>query len=154
MTDPQTGQPTGQMQPSIMPDKDIDDFTVLKQVVRQYCQENCDMADDNPAGFANVLAYLTAAVAMETQQQSEQSAQKLTIAQAGMPKPPQPPAPDPVEQDLRLASAEGCRTGGAESAYHRRPTRIAARRKPTGASCRQLRNHEPCCADREDQASK
>ena len=74
------------MQPSIMPDKDIDDFTVLKQVVRQYCQENCDIADDNPAGFANVLAYLTAAVAMETQQQSEQSAQKLTIAQAGMPK--------------------------------------------------------------------
>jgi hypothetical protein len=102
-TDPQTGQPTGQMQPSIMPDKDIDDFTVLKQVVRQYCQENCDIADDNPAGFANVLAYLTASVAMETQQQSEQSAQKLTIAQAGMPMPSRPATPDPVAQDLRLS---------------------------------------------------
>jgi hypothetical protein len=98
----QTGQPAGQMQPSIMPDKEIDDFTVLKQVVRQYCQENCDIADDNPAGFANVLAYLTAAVAMETEQQFAQSAQKLAIAQAGMQKLPQPPAPDPVERGLRL----------------------------------------------------
>ncbi len=46
-----------------MPDKAIDDFTVLKQVVRQYCQENSDIPDENPAGWQNLLAYFTAAVA-------------------------------------------------------------------------------------------
>jgi hypothetical protein len=86
-----------------MPDEDIDDFIVLKEVVRQYCQRNCDLADDNPPGFANVLAYFTEAVAMETRQAAAQSASKLTVAQAGMPKPPQPAAPDPIEQNLRLA---------------------------------------------------
>jgi hypothetical protein len=52
----------------ILPDKDIDDFTVLKQVVRQYCQENSDLPEDNPAGWQNLLAYFTAAIAMEAQQ--------------------------------------------------------------------------------------
>ncbi len=51
-----------------MPDMAIDDFTVLKQVVRQYCQENSDIPDNNPSGWQNLLAYFTAAVAMETQQ--------------------------------------------------------------------------------------
>jgi hypothetical protein len=103
ITDPRTGAPTGQVKPSILPDAEIDDFAVLKSVVRQYCQENCDLPDDNPVGFQNILAYLTAATAMEAQQQSKESAQKLAIAQAGTPKPLQPPAPDPVEKDLRLA---------------------------------------------------
>jgi hypothetical protein len=67
--------PGGQVRPTIMPDKDIDDFTVLKQVVRQYCQENADIPDENPAGWQNLLSYFTAAVAMEA-------------AQAGPPKVP------------------------------------------------------------------
>ncbi|MGA3223513.1 MAG: hypothetical protein ABSC65_07105 [Acidobacteriaceae bacterium] len=68
VVDPRTGQPTGQVKPTILPDQAIDDFTVLKQVVRQYCQENSDIPDNNPAGWQNLLAYFTAAVAMETQQ--------------------------------------------------------------------------------------
>jgi hypothetical protein len=71
VVDPQTGQPTGQVRPTIMPDKSIDDFTVLKQVVRQYCQENSDIPDNNPAGWQNLLAYFTAAVTMETQQMAQ-----------------------------------------------------------------------------------
>jgi hypothetical protein len=65
IVDPTTGRPTGQVRPTILPDKAIDDFTVLKQVVRQYCQENSDIPDNNPAGWQNLLAYFTAAVAME-----------------------------------------------------------------------------------------
>ena len=61
VVDPQTGRPTGQVRPTILPDKAIDDFTVLKQVVRQYCQENSDIPDNNPAGWQNLLAYFTAA---------------------------------------------------------------------------------------------
>jgi hypothetical protein len=57
--------------PPILPDKDIDDFTVLKQVVRQYCQENADIPANNPAGWQNLLAYFTAAIAMETQQTAQ-----------------------------------------------------------------------------------
>jgi hypothetical protein len=75
VVDPRTGRPTGQVRPTIMPDKVIDDFTVLKQVVRQYCQENSDIPDNNPAGWQNLLAYFTAAVAMETQQKAEATQQ-------------------------------------------------------------------------------
>ena len=42
--------------------------SVLKQVVRQYCQENADIPEENPAGWQNLLAYFTAAVAMEAAQ--------------------------------------------------------------------------------------
>jgi hypothetical protein len=58
--------PDGQVRPTIEPDKDIDDIPVLKQVVRQYCQENSDLPDDNPSGWENLLAYFKAAVALET----------------------------------------------------------------------------------------
>jgi hypothetical protein len=71
LVDPATGKPSGQVRSTILPDKDIDDFTVLKQVVRQYCQENSDIPENNPAGWQNLLAYFTAAVAMETQQMAQ-----------------------------------------------------------------------------------
>jgi hypothetical protein len=75
VVDPRTGRPTGQVRPTILPDKAIDDFTVLKQVVRQYCQENSDIPDNNPAGWQNLLAYFTAAAAMETQLKAEATQQ-------------------------------------------------------------------------------
>jgi len=66
---------------------------VLKQVVRQYCQENSDIPDNNPAGWQNLLAYFTAAVVMETQQLAELAQQRAVVAAAGSGKAPQiPPA--------------------------------------------------------------
>ncbi|MFL6427894.1 MAG: hypothetical protein ACJ71S_06590 [Acidobacteriaceae bacterium] len=89
------GQPTGQMQPSVTPDREIDDFDELRKTVRQYCQENCDLKQRAPQGWANILAYLTAAIAMQTQFQAEQEQNKAQIAQAGMPPQPQaPPKPE------------------------------------------------------------
>ena len=41
-----------------MPDQAIDDFTVLKQVVRLYCQENSDIPDNNPVGWQNLAGVL------------------------------------------------------------------------------------------------
>ena len=58
MVDPQTGRPTGQVRPTILPDKAIDDFTVLKQVVRQYCQENSDIPGQQPRGLAESAGVL------------------------------------------------------------------------------------------------
>ena len=66
VVDPRTGRPTGVVRPTVMPDKDIDDLTVLRQVVRLYCQENSDLPDENPKGWENLLAYFKAAVAMDT----------------------------------------------------------------------------------------
>lgn len=94
--DAHTGQPDGQWKPSILPDKEVDDFAVLKQVVRQYAQENSDLAAKNPAGWQNLLAYLTAASALQTQRAMEEAQQQTMVAQAGMPqeapKPEIPPA--------------------------------------------------------------
>jgi hypothetical protein len=86
-----TGMPTGEVRPTILPDQAIDDFTVLKQVVRQYCQENSDIPDNNPAGWQNLLAYFTAAVVMETQQMAELAQQRAVVAAAGAVKAPQIP---------------------------------------------------------------
>ncbi len=83
-----------------MPDKAIDDFTVLKQVVRQYCQENSDLPDENPAGWQNLLAYFTAAVALETQQLAEMAQQKAVVGQAGLMKPAAPPVPQHEIDDV------------------------------------------------------
>lgn len=98
VTDPQTGEPTGQLQPSIMPDKDIDDFDIARAVIRLYCQENYDLAEDNPAGFQNVLAYLTAVVAAQTQAGVEAAQQKATVMQAGAPQPQQKEPPIPPDE--------------------------------------------------------
>jgi hypothetical protein len=103
---PQTNQPTGVFRPSILPDKDIDDFAILKQVVRQYCQENSDLPENNPAGWQNVLAYLTAAVALETRQGIEQSQQQLAVKQAAMPQPAAKP-PIPIEEISDVVSTVG-----------------------------------------------
>lgn len=104
--DSQTNQPTGAFRPSILPDKDIDDFTILKQVVRQYCQENSDLPENNPAGWQNILAYLTSAVALETRQGIEQAQQQLAVKQASIPQPAAKP-PIPLEEINDVVSTVG-----------------------------------------------
>ena len=89
--DPQTGQPTGQFNPSVMPDQEIDDFDELRDTVRLYCQENSDLPYTNPPGWQNILAYLTTAKQMQVAYEAQEQANKSKVAQAGMPPPPQPP---------------------------------------------------------------
>ncbi len=92
--DGRTDRPTQNVNPSIMPDQDIDDFTILKQVVRQYCQENSDLPDKNPLGWQNILAYLTAAVAIEAKQSIQQAQMRTGAQQAAAAKSPmKPPIP-------------------------------------------------------------
>lgn len=109
----QNGQPI--TQPTIMPDTLIDDFTVLKATVRQYCQENSDLPDENPDGWQNLLAYYTAAIAAETAQlgQAEISKGKVALAgiQASHPPPPPKPQLSPADQSLLNA----VRTDGAQA---------------------------------------
>lgn len=90
VVDPQTGQKT----PTILPDKSIDDFEVIRRDVRKYCQENCDLARTNPEGFDNVLAYLQVAVQMATAEATDTAQRALQVQQAGQPQPQQPPPPN------------------------------------------------------------
>lgn len=106
------GQPTGQMQPSIMPNAQVDDPTVAKQVIKQYCQNNFDIETDNPPGFENVLAYYAAMTDVETQQASQVqiTAGKAALAGhlASQPPPPPPPQLSPAQQQvLQLARQDG-----------------------------------------------
>jgi hypothetical protein len=106
--DPQTGQP--QMKPAIMPEKDIDDFDVLRKEVRQYCQKNFDLKDSNPQGYGHILLYLQYAVQMQTAKLAEAAQNQATVAKAGMPQPPQP---DPaVQQAQQLILKDGAETVG------------------------------------------
>lgn len=82
-----------QAMPTILPDKDIDDFEKTRAVIRQYCQKNFDLARTNPGGFANVLAYLKVAVQMATQESLEAAQRQASVQQAGQPQPPAPPQP-------------------------------------------------------------
>jgi hypothetical protein len=97
--DVKTGQPTGNFRPSILPDAEIDDFAILKQVVRQYCLENSDLPQRNPAGWQNVLAYLTAASALETRQAIQQAQREIAGKQASEPSPAPRPAIPAEELD-------------------------------------------------------
>lgn len=76
---------TAYLLPSVMPDKEIDDFTILRNVVREYCQKNSDLQTRNPSGWRNVLAYLTAAVALDAEQKSGQgqTAKSVRARRAG-----------------------------------------------------------------------
>jgi hypothetical protein len=57
--DPNTGVPptTEILLPSIMPDRDVDDFQIIVQTVRQYAQKNFDKSAQNSLGWQNLIAY-------------------------------------------------------------------------------------------------
>lgn len=115
-TNPQTGQPTGVLLPTIMPDKDIDDFVTLKETVKHYLRKHYDLMQKMPAGFQNCLAYLTQAVAMETAFNVQQAQNQGTVqgtlqgagAKAAAPPPKPPPQLTPAQQQvLTLARQDG-----------------------------------------------
>jgi hypothetical protein len=110
--DPQTGQPTGVMLPSIMP-KQTDDFDVARKTVKQYAQKNFDLEDEVPDGWANMMAYYTQLVAMQTADLAQQAQQQGTAVGAGKvaatPPPPPPPqlSPDQANELAMIRRASG-----------------------------------------------
>jgi hypothetical protein len=82
--------PTGPVVlPSILPDKDIDDMDMIVDITRKYLQEHYDLADQNPKGFQNALAYLRIA----SQYSAEAAAKAAFQAHAAAGGPPGLPAP-------------------------------------------------------------
>lgn len=94
----------GQMVPQlpILPDKYVEDFPILKKVIRLFRQENSDIAQSNPGGWARLDAYYEMAEQMELAVAVEDAGRKQQVNAAGSPQPPAPPQPDPtVEQAKR-----------------------------------------------------
>lgn len=91
--DPQTGQIANQL--PVMPDKDVEDFGVLRDTMRLWWQENGDYQKSNPGGWQRTKEYLQAAIQMETQEAIEEAKRQLAVKAAGVPPPP---PPDPTEQ--------------------------------------------------------
>ena len=101
MMDPDDGSPM--FNPSIAPNKWVEDFTILLPTVDQFCSENCDVKDQNPLGWQNVIAFKR--LAMEMQSQVDGFNQKLKAQAAREAAPPKPP-PDPIVQQMEAAAMQ------------------------------------------------
>jgi len=105
IVDPQTGKEAPQL--PVMPDKYIEDFPVLRDTVRLFCQENWDFKKTNPGGWMRVMSYLQMAMDMEAGVAAEEQQRQLHVKMAGMPPPKQP---SPQEQQVAaLLTQDGAR---------------------------------------------
>jgi hypothetical protein len=102
---PQTGQQVNQL--PVMPDKDVEDFGVLRDTMRLFWQENGDFAQSNPGGWQRTKEYYAMAIQMEMEEAIGEAQRSLKVKAAGVPPPP---PPDPAEQAaLALVNQDGAR---------------------------------------------
>jgi hypothetical protein len=95
MRDPDDGSPM--FTPSIAPNKWVEDYEILLPTIDQFCASNCDVKDQNPMGWANVIAFKRLAMDYQAQVQSYMSKLKAQVQKSGQ---PEPPAPNPTIQQL------------------------------------------------------
>jgi len=101
--DPQTGQQVNQL--PVMPEKNVEDFPVLRDTMRLFWQENGDYKKSNPGGWQRTQEYYEAALNLEAETAAEEAQRQSKVKMAGMPPPP---APDPKEQQvLQLLTQDG-----------------------------------------------
>lgn len=93
--DPDDGTPV--WIPSLAPNKWVEDYSKLLPTIDQFCQANCDVKDQNPMGWANVIAFKK--LALEYQAQVQGYLNKLKAQAEAEGKPPAP-APDPTIQAM------------------------------------------------------
>jgi len=101
MTDPDDGTPM--FNPSIAPNKWVEDYTILLPTIDQFCAENCDVKQQNPLGWQNIIAFKRLALDYEAQVASYKEKLKGEIGRAGAPPPPQP---NPTVQQLEAAALD------------------------------------------------
>jgi hypothetical protein len=95
-------QPDGSvaMQLPIQPEASIETFPVLKETMRLFLQENCDLRVSNPEGWKRCLQYLDAAEDMDAQVAAKQATRQAAVTKAGQPVPPQAQGPNPQMQQI------------------------------------------------------
>ena len=78
--------------PSIQPDPDFDDPSMIVDLAKDWGQKNYQLAMTNPQGYANVRAYLKLAVMMGQKKLAQQAAVQAGAAGGGPPGLPAPAA--------------------------------------------------------------
>jgi hypothetical protein len=101
--DPQTGQQVNQL--PVVPEKDVEDFPVLRDTMRLFWQENGDYKKSNPGGWQRTLEYYQMALELEAQAAAEEAQRSLRVKQAGTPPPPPPNPTMQAAQNLLLQDA-------------------------------------------------
>lgn len=80
--------------PSELPDKDVDDPMVIKQLVLEWCSKNFMLQKTNPPAYENVKAYMKLAGQYQAEKDAAAAVTKQMVAAAGAPpQPGAPPAP-------------------------------------------------------------
>jgi hypothetical protein len=74
--------------PSIKPDQDFDDFSMITQIATQWAQQNFQLQATNPKGFENVRAYFRLASQYQAQKAMQYSGQLQGAVAGGAPSAP------------------------------------------------------------------
>ena len=101
MTDPDDGSPM--FQPSIAPNKWVEDYSILLPTIDQFCAENCDVKAQNPMGWANIIAFKRLALDYQSQVKGYMNKLAMQAQKEGQPPPPQP---NPTVQQLEAAALQ------------------------------------------------
>lgn len=101
MMDPDDGTPM--FTPSIAPNKWVEDFGIMLPTIDQFCAANCDVKDQNPLGWQNIIAFKKMAIDDQAQIAAYMNKLKGVADRAGQPPPPQP---DPTVQQLEAAALQ------------------------------------------------
>jgi hypothetical protein len=101
MTDPDDGTPM--FQPSIAPNKWVEDYSILLPTIDQFCAANCDVKQQNPLGWQNIIAFKRLALDYQSAVQGYMNKLKMQAAKEGQPPPPQP---NPTVQQLEAAALQ------------------------------------------------
>ena len=105
MLDPDDGTPM--WNPSIAPDKWVEDYTILIPTLDQFCLANSDVKMQNPLGWQNVIAYKRLAMAYDSQVQGYRNKLAMQAQKEGQPPPPTPnPAIQAMEAKLLGQAAD------------------------------------------------
>jgi hypothetical protein len=99
MTDPDDGTPM--FSPSIAPNKWVEDYSILLPTIDQFCSENCDVKQQNPLGWQNIISFKRLAIDYQAQVESYKAKLKGEIGRAGAPPPSKP---DPTVQQLEATA--------------------------------------------------
>jgi hypothetical protein len=86
--------------PTIAPNKWVEDYVTLRNTVMQFCAENSDVKDKNPNGWANLVAFYRLALEYETAVESATASMKAKVQAAGVPAPPPGPQANPQVQRI------------------------------------------------------
>ncbi len=106
MTDPDDGTPM--FQPSIAPNKWVEDYSILLPTIDQFCAANCDVKQQNPLGWQNVIAFKRLALDYQSAVDGYMQKLKMQAAKEGQPPPPQP---NPTVQKMEAAALQDAMTG-------------------------------------------